>query len=114
MLKMLNHNCSTQKNKSLNKGVTSYAPKDRTFSKTISLDARIAITGATQVCGYQELWKEIFHGNNFDVDDNFLKHLEITNIVKNNKNRRAAMKEGKARRSRKKKETKNTKNANIR
>ena len=82
MLKMLNHNWSTQKNKSLNKGVTSYAPKDRQFLKTISLDTRVAITGATQVCGYQELWKEIFHGNNIDVDDNFFKHLDVTNIVK--------------------------------
>ena len=101
MLKILNHNWSTQKKKSLNKGVTSYAPKDRTFLKTISLDTRVAIAGATQVCGYQELWKERFYGNNLDVDDNFLKHMVIMDMVKNNKNRRATMKEGKARRSRK-------------
>ena len=59
MLKMLHHTWSTQKNKSLNKSVTCYAPKDRTYSKTNSLDTRVAIAGAIQVVGYYALWKKI-------------------------------------------------------
>ena len=58
MLRMLHHSWSTQKNESLNKSVSSYAPKDRTYSRTNSLDTRIAIAGAIKIVGYYQLWKK--------------------------------------------------------
>ena len=55
MLRMLHHSWSTQKNESLNKNVSSYAPKDRIYPRTNSLDTIITITGAIQIVGYHQL-----------------------------------------------------------
>ena len=85
MLKMLHHTWSTQKNESLNKSVTCYAPKDRTYSKTNSLDTRVAVAGAIQEVGYYSLWKQIFDFHCVRMDDSFKKYLKIMDLIKKNK-----------------------------
>ena len=99
MLMMLHHPWSTQKNEALNKSVASYAPKDRTFSQTTSLDTRVGLAGATQVGGYLKLWKKIYESENMDVDENFSAHLRMMDTAKNNKNERAKTNKSKSRRS---------------
>ena len=49
----LHHNHDTQKNEAMNQSVSSYAPKTKTYSKTNSLDARVALAAAIEVTGYR-------------------------------------------------------------
>ena len=56
MLAMLNHPYETQQNKSMNASVAVYAPKNKTYGFTESIDARVAIAAATQNVGYHALW----------------------------------------------------------
>ena len=84
--------------------MASYAPKDRTFSRTQSLHTRISIAAAVQVCGYFKLWSRIFEELNVPMDEIFARHLRIMDTVKSKKNARAATKEGKSRRSKKRRE----------
>ena len=57
---MLHHPWSTQKNEAMNKSVSSYAPKDRTFSTTNSLLTRVSIAGAVQGANNFQVWTNIF------------------------------------------------------
>lgn len=82
MSSMLHHNWNTQKTEALNESVSSYAPKDRTFSRIQYLHTRESIVGAVQVCGYLKLWSRIFHEFHIPMDDNFGRQNNIMNTVK--------------------------------
>ena len=84
--------------------MASYAPKDRTFSRTQSLHTRVSIAVAVQVCGYFKSWSQILEELNVPMDENFAQQFRIIDTVKYKKNARAATKEGESRRSRKRRE----------
>ena len=50
-LRMLNHPWSTQLNEALNNSISSYAPKTKNFSRTISLITRVGIAAVVQALG---------------------------------------------------------------
>ena len=52
MLKMLQHDYSTQKNEALNHSVASLAPKGKDYSKSSSLKTRILLTAGAQIVGH--------------------------------------------------------------
>ena len=100
-LKMLNHEWSTQKNEAMNKSVSAYAPKDRTYCSTPSLSTRVEIAGAVQVAGNHRYWSRVYQKKNLLFDSTLSKHLKSIDDKKTKSNERAATKAGKLRRGRK-------------
>ena len=75
-LRMLNHLWSTQLNEAMNNSISSYAPKTKTFSRTMSLRTRVGIAAAVQSLGYQEFWTRVFCKLGLDMDDAFASSLK--------------------------------------
>ena len=98
-LRMLAHPYSTQSNEAMNKSVSCFAPKGKTFSRTESLDARVGIAGGIQVLGYEQFWQEIFEEVNMTLDDNLRAFLRNLQKRKDAKNKLARSKAEKSRRS---------------
>ena len=98
-LLMLHHPWSTQRNESMNKSVSAYAPKDRTFSTTKSLLTRVSVAGAVQGSGNSKVWNSIYNKVGVPIDPVLSKQLENTDKYKGSKNKRQGSKKGKARRS---------------
>ena len=63
------HEFDTQVNEGMNTCVAKYAPKNRHYSKSISLEARMKITAGIYNCGYHFFWTEV------------MKELEIESDV---------------------------------
>ena len=63
-LKMLWHEYDTNVNEAMNRSVSSFAPKDRTFCRTMSLETRISIAAGVQICGHYTFWRLVLekHG----------------------------------------------------
>jgi hypothetical protein len=101
MLAMLHHNWSTQRNEAMNKSVTSFAPKDKTFSLTTSLLTRVNIAGAMHNKGNHTVWNEVYDRFNLAFDANLSNNLLRIDRKKNNQAKAAATREGKLRRGRK-------------
>ena len=80
----------------MNKSVSLYAPKDRTFSTTKSLLTRVSIAGVVQGTTNHQVWKGIFDEVGLPLDE-LLK-------AKGDKNKRKATKQSKLHRSRRKHE----------
>ena len=59
-LEQLAHPFHTQCNEAMNQSVSCFAPKGKTFSKTESLDTRVAIAEGVQVLGYEFFWELIY------------------------------------------------------
>ena len=97
---MLAHPFSTQTNEAMNKSVSAFAPKGKTFSKTESLDARVAIAAGCQILGYEHFWEQIFEEFGIVMDPNLRSFLSSLETTKQKKKTRAQTKEGKTRRSR--------------
>jgi len=58
-LKEIHHLYDSQKNESFNKSVSKYAPKDRTYSMTMALTARINIAAGVGNLGPHEYWTRV-------------------------------------------------------
>ena len=99
MLVQLQHNWNTQKNEALNTSVSFYAPKNKTYSTTQSLDTRVAIAAGVQILGYSGFWCRVFEMFEMTVDDNLLQSLIQRDLAKTNKTKREQSKEGKMRKS---------------
>ena len=65
-LKMFFHPHTTQSNESLNKSVSSYAPKHKHYSTTKPLKTRVGVATAIQIGGYRLLWKDLY--GDFDLN----------------------------------------------
>jgi hypothetical protein len=98
-LRMLAHPYSTQSNEAMNKSVSCFSPKGKTFSRTESLDTRVGIAGGIQVLGYELFWQEIFQEFNMTLDDSLRAFLRNLQKRKDAKNKLARSKAGKSRRS---------------
>ena len=85
-LKMLADLYSTQSNEGMNKSVSSFAPKGKTFSRAESLRTRVGIAGGIQELGYALFWREIFEEFDMVMDDDlrtFLRNLAKKKDAKN-------------------------------
>ena len=101
-LKMVFHPHTTQSKKSLNKSVSSYAPKHKHYSTTKSLEARVGVAAAIQICGYRSLWSDLYGDFNLNFDAGLSTSLGKLDAEKIRKRERAATIEGKKRRDTKK------------
>jgi len=59
MISQLYHKYDTNSNESLNRSATSYAPKDRTYSMSMSLATRIKIVAGVQLVGPLNFWTDV-------------------------------------------------------
>ena len=100
-LRQLHHPWTTQTNEALNKSVSSYAPKDRTFSTTKSLKTRVDIAASVQVSGQSVLWNRTLPRFNVKVNPTLDRHFRQMDVRKENKRRIARTNEGKIRRNKK-------------
>ena len=98
-LKMLSHTWSTQKNEAMNKSVSAYAPKGKTFCTTDSLKARVSVAGAIQVKGYEYTWDNIFTRSNLKMNQSLQTVLQTMDDRKGRKREVANTKLGKRKRS---------------
>ena len=94
MLVQLQHNWDTQKNEAMNTSVSCYAPKNKTYSLTESLDTRVAIAAGVQILGYHDFWRRLFSEFNMEMDDNLESILQRRDIVKFNKTQKEQSIEG--------------------
>ena len=97
-LRMIHHPHNTQSNEALNKSVSAYAPKHKTYSLTKSLEARVTIAASTQIDGYYNFWREAYDHFRLYFDDAFAANLRTLDRNKNRKRVLAASKEGKRKR----------------
>ena len=81
-LRQLHHPWSTQSNEALNRSVSSLAPKDRTFSKTESLQTRVAVAAAIKNVGYERFWVIIFKRLHIPFDYNIRKFIRSLDVRK--------------------------------
>ena len=71
----------------MNNSVASYAPKNKVYSKSSSLETRVSIAAATRVIGHASLSSRIFllFGNEIDGNlENILKREDIGKEAKAN------------------------------
>ena len=99
-IEMLCHPYDTQKNEAMNTSVASYAPKNKTYSLTDSLQCRVAIAAGVQILGYEKLWEKIFLALGLTFDDNLRSSLQTKDTHKVKKSQRAITKVGKIARGR--------------
>ena len=99
MLEMLNHPYDTQKNESMNASVAAYAPKNKTYGFTDSINARVAIAAAVQIVGYVVLWTKIFQAFGLTLDHNLKTSLARRDKRKHRTRELLKTKEGKSKRS---------------
>ena len=56
---MLWHQSDTNLNEAMNRSVSAFAPKDRTFCRTMSLETRVGIAAAVQIVGHYQFWNMV-------------------------------------------------------
>ena len=96
---MLQHDWSTQINEAMNQSVASYAPKNKTYSKSTSLLCRVHIAAAVQIIGHASLWRRIFMDFGLIFDANLKDILIAKDKKKMRKKIKDQTKEGKTVRS---------------
>ena len=62
------HEFDTQVNEGMNTSVAKYAPKNRHYSKSISLEARVKVAAGIYNCGYHFFWTEVMKGLEIESD----------------------------------------------
>ena len=75
-MKELYHNYDIHKNEAMKQSVSSYAPNSKTYSKTNSLDIRVALAAAIEILGYRKVWQKIFSDFGVDLNDNMKTVLQ--------------------------------------
>ena len=104
IMKMLHHDYDTQKNEALNNSVAAYAPKNKTFSLTNSLQCRVSIAAGVQILGYEDFWSQVFISFGLDLDSNQRQSFRNRDTKKKNAKARCQTKNGKILRGRTKSE----------
>ena len=82
MLSMLWHTSDTNLNEAMNRSISSFAPKDRTFSRTMSLNTRVCIAVGVNILGHYEFWKKVLDRLGVKMSDSLeilLKRRDGTN-----------------------------------
>ena len=83
----------------MNKSVSAYAPKGKTFCTTDSLKVRVSVAGAIQVKGYEYTWDNIFTRSNLKMNQALQAVLQTMDDRKGRKREVANTKLGKRKRS---------------
>ena len=83
----------------MNKSVSSYAPKGKTFCTTDSLKARVSVAGAVEIKGYQYTWKAIFAKSSLRMNKQLNTFLHTMDSRKDRKRNISSTKLGKRKRS---------------
>ena len=81
---MLIINYNTQGVEAINKTCSTYAIKGETYSKTMSLTARLQIACAAQILGHHALWKRIFDSVGLPVGNVLSTVLKKKIMIKRN------------------------------
>ena len=76
---------STQLNEALNHIVAKYAPKDRTYSTTMSLHNRISIVIGIHNCGHLDFWSEVFSKFKMNLNKDLVNNLSQQDNTKKRK-----------------------------
>ena len=100
-LKMLAHPWSTQLNEAMNNSVSSYAPKTKNFSGTMSLKTRVGVAAGIQAIGYYGFWKRVFDELDLPLDTAFEHSLKMRDRKKESKRKRQRSTDGKLKQRRK-------------
>ena len=66
---MLWHEYDTNVNEAMNRSVSSFAPKDRTYARTMSLETRVSIAAGVQICGHYEFWRLVLQNHGIIMGD---------------------------------------------
>jgi hypothetical protein len=64
MLEMTLHFFDTQKNEGMNMAIMKYAPKTKTYCKTLSLKARVSIAASVNSTGHETFWTTVLQRMN--------------------------------------------------
>ena len=75
-MEMLNHKNDTSLNEALNNSVMSFAPKNKCFSGTKSLEARVCIAMGVNIVGHYKFWKLVFAKLGITMTDSLIKVLQ--------------------------------------
>ena len=84
-LRQLHHNFSTQHNEAMNNSVSAFAPKGKTYSKTESLETRVAIAACVQILGYELFWELVYKDFGVSFDGNLRNIIPHLNLPPSNK-----------------------------
>ena len=76
LLIMINHHHNTQGVEAMNKSCSAVAQKGETFSKTMSLTARLQVACASQIVGHHQLWTRIYASIGLGLGDTLSQYLE--------------------------------------
>ena len=86
----------------MNKSVSAFAPKGKTFSRTESLDTRVSVAAGIQVLGYEIFWEKVFDAFELVMDNKLRLFLRQLQKKKDRKRGKASTTAGKYRRSKRK------------
>ena len=75
MLAQCIHEYDTQKNEGINTCVAKYAPKNKTYCKSISLETRVKVAAGIYIVGYHFLWTEVMKELQMDISPHFEAYL---------------------------------------
>ena len=92
------HGFSTQMNECLNNMISYYAPKNKTYGMTMSLQNRIAVVTGVHNLGHQDFWTRAFTSMQIPISQHFDDNLTRRDTTKSNKRKYNEKKETKAKR----------------
>ena len=92
------HPFHTQLNESLNKVVSNYCPKDRTYATTMSFHNRISIVIGCHNLGHSHFWKQVFNRLELSMTSDLLDNLSQRDQSKDRKRKYNAKREVKLKR----------------
>ena len=82
MLKMTLHFFDTQKNEGMNMAIMKYAPKTKTYCKTLSLMARVSIAASVNSTGHETFWTTVLRRMNVKISPELQSRLIRLDTVK--------------------------------
>ena len=88
MLQMVLHFFDTQKNEAMNTSIMKYAPKSKTYCKTLSLKVRVCIAATTNCTGYELFWRKVLERMKLEMSPELQARLQFMDRVKDNKTER--------------------------
>ena len=83
-LRQVNLFMAYTENEALNTSVAAIAPKNKTYSMTNSLLARVSITVGVLIAGHEKFWENVASKLEFTFDDNFISQIRYRNKKKKN------------------------------
>ena len=84
MLQMVLHFFDTQKNEAMNTSIMKYAPKSKTYCKTLSLKVRVCIAASTNCTGHELFWKKVLQRMKLEMSSELQARLQYMDRMKEN------------------------------